>query len=104
MEKNNNNDAINIELSEELAEGVYANLAIITHSPTEFIVDFVRMMPNMPNPRVKSRVILTPQHAKHLLGALQENIKRYEQAHGPIKEMGHPQLPPMDFNTPKGQA
>lgn len=94
---------INIELGEEVAEGVYSNLAIITHSNTEFVVDFVRMMPGVPKARVKSRIILTPQHAKRLLKALQENIGKYEGVHGPIKDTGTPGLP-MNLGGPTAQA
>ncbi len=93
---------INIDLSEEMAEGVYSNLAIISHSHSEFVLDFIRLMPNVPKAKVKSRVILTPQHAKRLLGALMDNVKRYEAQHGPIKEP-EPNLPPMNF-TPTAQA
>jgi Protein of unknown function (DUF3467) len=101
MEENQNNQ-INIELPEEIAEGVYSNLAIISHSPTEFIVDFIRMVPNVPKAKVKSRIILTPEHAKRLLSALVDNVKKYEQQFGSIEEMQ--QFPPMNFNTPTAQA
>ncbi len=97
---------LNIELPEELAEGIYANLAIIAHSNTEFVLDFVRMVPNVPKAKVKSRVILTPFHAKRLMMALQENIRKYEKQHGTIAA-GNPQeaqLAPMSFNTPKAEA
>ena len=94
---------INIELGEEVAEGVYSNLAIITHSNTEFVVDFVRMMPGVPKARVKSRIILTPQHAKRLLKALQENLGKYEGVHGPIKDTGTPGLP-LNLGGPTAQA
>ena len=69
---------INIELSEEIAEGIYSNLAIISHSHSEFVIDFVRLMPNLPKAKVKSRIVLTPQHAKRLMMALGDNIKKYE--------------------------
>lgn len=100
--KENENQEISIELSEEIAEGTYSNLAIITHSNTEFVVDFVRLMPGVSKAKVKSRVILTPEHAKRLLGALQDNINRYEALHGKIdsKEM----TAPINFGTPKGEA
>jgi hypothetical protein len=75
---------INIELDEEHAEGTYANLAIISHSSSEFVIDFVRVMPGLPKAKVKSRIILTPEHAKRLLGALHENIMKYENAFGEI--------------------
>ena len=96
---------INIELSEEMAEGTYSNLAILTHSHSEFIVDFVQIMPGAPKAKVKSRIILTPQHAKRLLIALQDNIQKYEQLHGHIKE-GEPQggAIPMNFGGPTTQA
>lgn len=76
---------INIELSEEVAEGVYSNLAIITHSNSEFVVDFIRMMPGVPKAKVKSRIVLTPQHAKRLLMALKDNISKFEAVHGHLK-------------------
>jgi hypothetical protein len=95
---------INIELSEEVAEGTYSNLAILTHSPSEFIVDFVQIMPGTPKAKVKSRIILTPQHAKRLLMALQDNIQKYEQVHGHIKE-GEPKAGiPLNFGGPSTQA
>lgn len=96
---------LSIEIAEEIAEGIYSNLAVISHSPSEFIIDFVRIMPNTPKAKVKSRIILTPQHAKRLMGALKENIKRFEAIHGLIAE-GDPQgAPPfpMNFNS-GGQA
>jgi len=96
---------INIELSEEAADGVYSNLAVITHSPSEFVIDFIRMMPGMPKAKVKSRVIVTPQHAKRLMKALQENINKFEAQHGHIKEIKGPeQMMPMNFGGPKGEA
>jgi hypothetical protein len=97
---------INIELSEEIAQGVYSNLAIITHSSSEFVLDFVRIMPGLPKANVKSRVILTPEHAKRLLLALQDNISKYESVHGPIKNVeqrGGPILP-MSFGGPTAEA
>ena len=81
----NNNQQISIDLPADVADGVYSNLAIISHSNSEFIVDFARMMPGTPKAKVMSRVILTPEHAKKLLGALQDNIQKYEQNNGPIK-------------------
>lgn len=95
--------AINIELSEEVAEGVYSNLAIISHSNSEFVVDFIRMMPNMPKAKVKSRVILTPQHAKRLLLALRDNVQKYEMQFGKIEDVEQP-VPPMNFGAPTAQA
>ena len=99
-----NPNQINIELPEDVAEGIYSNLAIISHSHSEFVVDFIRLMPNVPKAKVKSRIVLTPQHAKRLTRALVENLKKYEDQHGPIKEGEQPSFPPMSFNTPKAQA
>jgi len=84
MEKDNQNQ-IQIELPEEVSEGAYANLAIITHSSSEFIVDFIRMVPGVPKAKVKSRIILTPEHAKRLLLALNDNINQFEKLHGSIR-------------------
>jgi hypothetical protein len=105
MSEKENPNALNIELSEEVAEGVYSNLAIITHSNAEFIVDFVRIMPGVPKARVKSRIVLTPQHAKRLLNALADNIHKYEANHGIIKETeGMGGGIPMGFGGPTTQA
>lgn len=97
---------INIELSEEVAQGVYSNLAVITHSSSEFVVDFVRIMPGVPKAKVKSRIVLTPEHAKRLLMALQDNIKKYESLHGPIRNADKPSGPvmPMTFGGPTAEA
>lgn len=96
---------INIELTDEVAEGIYSNLAMISHSPTEFVVDFVRIMPNTPKAKVKSRILLTPQHAKRFCKAMMENIKRYEQTFGTIEEPKQDHLPPYNFGgTPKAMA
>ena len=86
--KDKSSTQLSIELSDEIADGQYANLAMIAHSSEEFIIDFVRVMPGRPNARVKSRIILTPNHAKRLLRALDENIRRFEQSNGPIEERG----------------
>ncbi len=94
---------LNIELSEEMAEGIYSNLAIITHSNAEFIIDYIRMMPGVPKAKVKSRIVLTPQHAKRLLHALKDNIQKFEQVHGTIKE-SEVQSIPMNFGGPTAQA
>lgn len=105
MNDQNNQKQINIELSEEIAEGIYANLAMITHSNAEFIVDFIKMMPGVPKAKVKSRVILTPQHAKRLLHALQDNILKFEAIHGKIKEpIAGEGVPPINFGGPTAQA
>ncbi len=97
---------LNIELSEAIADGVYSNLAIITHNPTEFVLDFVQIIPNVPKAKVKSRVILSPQHAKRLLRALTENVGKYESQFGNIKEpaQGRSDFPPMSFKFPAGEA
>ena len=78
---------LNIELTEDIAEGIYSNLAIINHSPSEFVVDFIKVMPGVPKAKVKSRVVLTPQHAKRLLKALSDNIAKFESQHGSIKNI-----------------
>ncbi len=116
MDEKLKKNQINIELKEEVAQGTYANLAIITHSSSEFVLDFVRIMPGIPKAEVKSRVILTPEHAKRLLTALKENVDKYEKMHGPIKQIDGPAgpisgsaddgsgIPPMTFGGPAGQA
>lgn len=94
---------VNIELPEDVAEGIYANMAIIAHSNSEFILDFIRMVPNVPKAKVKSRIILTPSHAKRLYKALKDNIEKYEkQSGGSIPDDGG-QMPPLSF-TPTAQA
>lgn len=98
---------LQIELSPEKAEGVYANMAMIAHSSSEFIVDFVRVMPGAPQAKVQSRIVLAPEHAKRLMYALQENISRYEQAFGPIRIPEPPQAKGRTiapFGTPQGEA
>jgi hypothetical protein len=96
---------INIELSEETAQGIYSNLAIITHSSSEFVVDFVRIMPGIPKAQVKSRVIRTPEHAKRLVAALQDNIAKFEAVHGIIKDItGAAPVAPLIFGGPTAQA
>ncbi|PWJ40819.1 DUF3467 domain-containing protein [Sediminitomix flava] len=107
MENDPNKDKqnqINIELSEEVAEGVYANLAMIAHSNSEFVLDFIRLMPGVPKAKVKSRVILTPEHAKRLLGALQDNLKKYEEQFGPVKGTQEAPKFPMNFGGTMGEA
>jgi hypothetical protein len=94
---------LNIELSEEMAEGIYSNLAIITHSNSEFVVDFIKLMPGTPKAKVKSRIILTPQHAKRFLKALSDNVNKYESVHGAIKETEAPAIP-LNFGGPAAQA
>ena len=94
---------LNIEISEEVAEGEYANLAIITHSHAEFVIDFVNVMPGTPKSKVKSRIIFTPQHAKRFMKALTENIARFESTNGKIQELEEVQLP-LNFGGPSAQA
>lgn len=94
---------LNIEISEEVAEGDYANLAIITHSHAEFVIDFVNVMPGTPKSKVKSRIILTPQHAKRFMKALTENITRFESMNGKIQDLEDVQIP-MNFGGPTAQA
>ena len=94
---------LNIEISEEVAEGSYANLAIITHSHAEFVIDFVNVMPGTPKSKVKSRRIFTPQHAKRFMKALTENIQRFEAGNGKIQDLEEIQVP-MNFGGPSAQA
>lgn len=104
MEENNQNQTphIDIELTEDIAEGIYSNLAIITHSQSEFVIDFIKIMPGLLKARVKSRILLTPQHAKRLAKALSDNILKFETAHGKIKDLEVPF--PMNFGGPTAQA
>lgn len=99
-----NQNQINIELSEDIAEGIYSNLAMIAHSNSEFVVDFIRLMPGVPKARVKSRIIITPEHAKRLLHALKENIEKYEATFGPIKRTEEMPKFPMNFGGTVGEA
>lgn len=101
-QKTDKEGQINIELDKDIAEGTYSNLAIINHSISEFIVDFISVMPGQPKAKVKSRIILTPQHAKRLVKALAENVNRFEEAHGEIKDYEQPPIP-MNFG-PTGEA
>ncbi|MFV0471696.1 MAG: DUF3467 domain-containing protein [Paludibacteraceae bacterium] len=93
--QNSQENQLNIELSPEVAEGIYSNLAIISHSASEFVVDFIRLMPGTPKANVKSRIILTPEHAKRLLMALQDNITKFEQQNGKIKVSENNPMPPI---------
>lgn len=102
MENQNKPQQIDIELSEEIAEGIYSNLAIITHSQSEFVIDFIKMMPGVPKAKVKSRIVLTPQHAKRLVKALAENIATFEQMNGKIKDVES--AFPINFGGPTAQA
>lgn len=110
MENQNNDNQLKIELSPEVAEGTYANLAIITHSSAEVVLDFIRVLPGVPKANVKSRIVLAPEHAKRLLFALQDNIVKYEKSFGPINLPGvEPQQPQggrtaTPFGMPEGKA
>lgn len=95
---------IDIELSEETAEGIYSNLVVITHSNTEFILDFIKVMPGIPRAKVKSRILLTPVHAKRLLQALSDNIEKFEGTHGAIDEGKSFEGFPMNFGGPTSEA
>ena len=98
----NKKGQINIELDEKVAQGIYSNLAIINHSQSEFVVDFITIMPGVPKSKVKSRIVLTPQHAKRFLKALNDNVKRFENALGKIKDFEQPTIP-LNFG-PTGEA
>ena len=104
MSEENKKEGLNIELGEEVAEGTYSTLAIINHSASEFIVDFIQMMPGLPKAKVKSRVILTPQHAKRLMRALTDNISKYEDQFGEISDVDPTQGIPLNFGGPTAQA
>ncbi|MBT1710373.1 DUF3467 domain-containing protein [Fulvivirgaceae bacterium PWU5] len=95
---------INIELTEEIAEGIYSNLAMIAHSNSEFVIDFIRLMPGVPKAKVKSRIVITPEHAKRLLQALNDNIDKYEASFGPIKRTDDMPKFPMNFGGAVGEA
>jgi hypothetical protein len=103
-DKKANSNQINIELSEEVAEGVYANLAMIAHSNSEFVIDFIRLMPGVPKAKVKSRIVITPEHAKRLLSALKENIQKYEDTFGIIKKTDEAPKFPINFGGTVGEA
>ena len=104
MEDQKKSQSLQLELPQEVAQGEYANFAIITHSSSDFILDFARVLPGVAKAQVKSRVILAPEHAKRLIGALQENIMRYEKAFGPIRIPDQPSGGIAPFELPKGEA
>ena len=106
MNENDNNQQgqMQIELPQDVSQGEYANFAIITHSSSDFVIDFARVLPGVPKAQVKSRVILAPEHAKRLLGALQENIMRYEHEFGPIRIPNQEPRTISPFPTGKGEA
>lgn len=107
MEENKNNQQQNqfqMGIDPMVAEGVYSNLALISHSPSEFILDFITALPGMPQPQVKSRVILAPEHAKRLLQLLQNNILNFEKTFGKIQMPDETDRTIAPFGTPKGEA
>jgi hypothetical protein len=104
MAEEQEDNQFNVELPEAVAEGIYSNLAIITHSNTEFVLDFIQVMPGVPRARVKSRVLLTPQHAKRLMKALTDNISKFEGQHGKIEEGSSMEGFPIHFGGPTAEA
>lgn len=104
MENQNPENQINIELSEEMAEGIYSNLAMIAHSNSEFVIDFIRLMPGVPKAKVKSRIVMTPEHAVRFLQALKENVERYQDTFGDIRDMSDVGKIPFNFGGTMGQA
>jgi len=102
--KANASQQINVELTDEIAEGIYSNLAMIAHSNSEFVIDFIRLMPGVPKAKVKSRIIMTPDHAKRLLAALKDNIEKYEQAFGKIQNGEEAPHYPLNFGGTPGEA
>jgi hypothetical protein len=95
---------MNIELPPDLADGVYSNLAVISHSSSEFFLDFIRMVPGVPSAKVKSRIIMTPQHFKRLMLAIQDNLEKYETNFGVIEISNEPPIPPVNLGGPMGLA
>ncbi len=104
MEKKEQEGGIQIELTDDVAQGTYSNLAIIAHSSSEFVIDFIRVVPNVPKAKVKSRIILTPEHAKRLLAALTDNINKYEAQFGPVNLQGQPGFMVPPILGPIGEA
>jgi hypothetical protein len=103
MSTNEPNNQINIEITEEISDGAYVNLAIITHSHAEFVIDFVNVMPGTPKSKVKSRIIMTPFHAKRLMKAMIENVQKFETANGTIQDIETVEIP-FNFGGPPAQA
>jgi hypothetical protein len=105
MDQNKQNEnKINIELPENVADGIYSNLAVISHSNSEFIIDFIRILPGVPNAKVKSRILLTPQHVKRLFKALQDNIGKFESQYGKIIYDEGFEGVPINFGGPTPEA
>ena len=94
---------INIELSDEISKGKYANLAMIAHSSSEFVIDFIQLMPGVPKAKVNSRIIITPEHAKKFSVALNDNISKYEQKYDKIKDFNELPKFPLDINNQQGK-
>ncbi|MBR1402005.1 MAG: DUF3467 domain-containing protein [Prevotella sp.] len=103
-DQNNKNNGLQLELPQNVSQGEYANFAIITHSSSDFVLDFARILPGVPKAQVKSRVILAPEHAKRLLRALQENIMRYEHEYGPIQIPNQEPRTVAPFGVGRGDA
>lgn len=103
-QKGDQKNQLNIELTEEIADGEYVNLAMIAHSSSEFVIDFIKMMPGVPKAKVKSRIVITPEHAKRLLHALKDNVDKYEAAFGPVKQSDEVPRFPMNFGGTMGEA
>jgi len=105
MDKDNKDKKkLNIELSDEVAAGIYSNLAVINHSVSEFFIDFIQLMPNVPKAKVRSRIILSPEHSKRLLLALKNNIETYEKNYGKIKDINSSNNFPMNLGGPIPEA
>lgn len=104
MNENEEQQGLQIELPQNVAQGEYANFAIITHGSSDFVVDFARVLPGVPKAQVCSRIILAPEHAKRLLGALQENVMRYEREFGTIKIPNQEPRTIAPFDIPGGEA
>tara|TARA_B100001027_G_scaffold177247_1_gene128553 strand:- start:278 stop:586 length:309 start_codon:yes stop_codon:yes gene_type:complete len=102
MKKDKSSNNINIELDENISQGVYSNLVIVNHSPTEFVLDFINVMPGSPKAKVRSRIILTPEHAKKFINAFGDNLSKYEKSFGEIKNFNK-EVIPLSFG-PKGEA
>jgi ribonuclease BN (tRNA processing enzyme) len=103
-DNDNKQQGLQLELAPNIAQGEYVNFAIITHSSSDFVLDFARVLPGVPKAQVKSRVIMGPEHAKRLLAALQENIMRYEREYGPIKIPNQEPRTIAPFGHTKGEA
>lgn len=90
---------LNVELTDDVAGGIYSNLAIISHTPSEFVIDFLQVLPGLPKARVRSRVILSPHHYKRLLLAMQDNLQKYESRFGEISVQDD-WMPPVALGGP----